>query len=400
MMNNLPQKDTIKCYFWKNIAFYLLFSITFFIPIIGNGDEKAMRPIYSFEGLKLDVIPKQEYKVKDDLKYGVFNVPIDNSIGVNSLKNAFSLLTFKKKKLSYKTVKKGFSKWVGGDCEFLPIFSREYIGWAQMRRFLLFNLKDKSHQYYGIRAMPKRWENIRDVQVLDGENKKFVFEIESHPGGGKPSEYYLKIYDFSGKKPKTSTNFLLQDTVLPQRSLAAVYRGIIFLFNENNKLEAYTEDLKQTHHPMVDLYNNNSDIDDEFIDLFDIHPTLPFAVICGETKLWVFSWKNDQPEEFPIAYSHQTGMMQYFSPDGKWIVLNYRDYDKKNIDGYSNIESNQVILMPVNENLPYFLDHPIRMSGHNEGIGVKRVWTTNPLSFNVVSSKKLIRWVIDNPHQG
>ncbi|MCG8335336.1 MAG: hypothetical protein MJE63_12500, partial [Proteobacteria bacterium] len=71
---------------------YRLICLIPIIVILSNtfayGGEKQMRPVFSLEGLKLDVIPKKEYNLKNRLLDGVFPVLFDNAIGTNQVGNA------------------------------------------------------------------------------------------------------------------------------------------------------------------------------------------------------------------------------------------------------------------------------------------------------------------------
>ena len=110
----------------NNINLFLnlqYFLILFFSVNSLQGKTIDMRPIYSLNGLKVHEIRNNIYNLKkgENIALGVFPVPINGKIGVNSINNSIYLLGFKKNKVTLDIYKKDFADNISGDCYFLPI---------------------------------------------------------------------------------------------------------------------------------------------------------------------------------------------------------------------------------------------------------------------------------------
>ncbi len=130
------------------------------------------------------------------------------------------------------------------------------------------------------------------------------------------------------------------------------------------------------HHPLLDVLNTYRDFKDGLI--WKMHPSFPFAVVMGKTKLWVVTWKNNQTEIYAIIYQPRFVWDVSFSPDGKWIVIKdiFEKYSDSTFKG-------KYVLMPIDENLPYYLGNPIDLGKAIDD--EEFYWTVNPTAFIIYS---------------
>lgn len=370
----------------------LIFVIVVFKPNTILGGDHYIRPIYSFKHLKSDTIPVKIFNLSKKIFPNVFPVPFDNAIGSSNYKNTILLIKFKNNTIKYKNITRNFKEYNGDSSKFLPVFSDNTIGWGETRRFLLYNLDNNSHKYYPIKAISGRWEYIERVRVIDGKKRQFLFIIESDRDGSFDADDYLKIIDFSSEEPKESKLLDIRKNGIQLKRLLTSHDDTIFMNDAKTKmLEVIDTKFDSVQHPLTALYNSNQDT---LLGrrVLTIHPSLPFAVIHGETKLWVAKWNNKKSEMIPIIYLTKFGANFEFSPDGKWLLIEYKE--KQPLPGEK--EKYELFLMPINENLPYYLGDPLVLGHHPERTKVK-VWSTNPLALNIVAFDKLYRWVIEKP---
>ncbi len=362
-----------------------------------NAAETTMRPVYSLEGLKLDVIPKTEYRVKEDeYIHGVFPVLFDNAIGTNKIGNALSILKFEEKwytlvrdGLSTQVLKKDFSEFISGSCKFRSAPSPNFITWVQTRRFFIYDLKEKTHRYHSIRSGHPGWDYVLDYAAIDEQKKQYVFEIENYGAGD-----FLKVYNFSNDPPDESSLYDLQRGNDKWASMLGTQGNTIFLYNyDEKKLEAIDTQFRVDTHPIISLYNGLKDISSAFNPI-KFHPTLPIALVSGETKLYLAKWGSAGHDLIPLIYFPGWARYYDFSPDGKYAVIHFA---LKNVESYPK-EPQYAYAFRINPGLEYVLDDPVQLQSHTMQYA-DYLWTVNPASFVKVSYDNIFRWVIDEPEE-
>ncbi len=355
-----------------------------------------MRPVYSLEGLKLDVIPKTEYRVKEDeYIHGVFPVLFDNAIGTNKIGNALSIIKFEEKwytlvrdGLSTQVLKKDFSDFIRGSCKFRSAPSPNFITWVQTRRFFIYDLKEKTHRYHSIRSHQGGWDYILDYSAIDEQRKQFVFYIENYGAGN-----FLKIYNFSTDPPGESSLFDMRPGKRMKNMLEA-RDGKIFLYNnDEKKLEAIDTQFRADTHPIISLYNGLKDISSAFNPI-KFHPTLPIALVSGETKLYLAKWGSAGHDLIPLIYFPRYARYYNFSPDGNYAVIQLAKNDVED----NPKEPQYAYVFRINPGLDYILDDPVELQSHTMQYA-NYLWTVNPASFVKVSYENIFRWVIDEPEE-
>lgn len=122
-----------------------------------------------------------------------------------------------------------------------------------------------------------------------------------------------------------------------------------------------------------------------------IHPTLPLVVIGGATKLWMISWKHNQPEMKPLIYLPPYGRFIDFSPDGKWLLAHFAE----GLPEFSHISPTfDLYAFPVDDSLADYFGEPVKLESYAFK-NTNKIWSINPLSFVAVGYKKMARWVIE-----
>ncbi|MCG8337716.1 MAG: hypothetical protein MJE63_24710 [Proteobacteria bacterium] len=347
-----------------------------------------MRPLYSFKGLKLDVILSQQYDVPKMTKYGIFPVPIDNAIGVNTLENSLAVLYFEGNQLELRKIKTGVS---GGDCKFLPVFSKDWVAWGQTRFLIMHNLQTGEEKYIETFIKRGNFDYIHSLAVIDGEKHRFLVVMDSHSNKENKVKYYAKQYNMKDETSEESTSFYLSEKGNRQRVFLGMINDRILVNNHSiGRYELLDLGYSTEPHYLTEFLNSNKDIDDYSFLIFKNHPYLNFAVVGGKTKLWLVSWENDRLSSYPIIYLPKTDLRFDISSDGKWLIVHFLE---KFVD--RGPETYKLYAMRINPELPHYIDHPIELQSHHEEFGDRYVWTTNPTSFNVVSFDKLIHWVIE-----
>lgn len=346
-----------------------------------------MRPVYSLENLNMEVIKKETYNVSESLGIEVFPVLVDGAIGT-TYKNSISLIHFNNKTMKIEVLKKDFSEYVGGVSDFLPVFSDEIMGYVQGRRFLLFNLKNSSHKYYLICNSIK--ERLIAVDVYDYNKKQFIFDV-SVSRGFRKRDFSLNLIDLSTDAPKVLKTFLLSENGRNKFLWEHKLGKSSILFNlETKRYVILDSKFQPTTHPLVTILNEHKDFKGTSDNVAVIHPTLPFSVIMGRTKLWVASWKGDKPILTPIVYGPKLAFDVSISLDGKWVMYG------------ESIEGTQIggrmfnfYAFPIDESVPFYLNDPVSL-GKNETPD-KILWTINPTSLVAVNQfSHITRWVLED----
>jgi hypothetical protein len=310
-------------------------------------------------------------------------VPQDNAIGTNDMGNAITLLTFKKGRLSSDKYFRNAAHDFEGGGTYLPVIDEDTIGFAQSRRFLLFNFQTKDcRDYHIVMALEK---TIERVAAADAQKNQFIFEIQAHNSRSEdPWDYnnHLLLMDLSEKEPK-----LIKEMNIGKVTGWTTAVGKNFLYDlKAKKMRVLDMNLEESNHPLADIVKKHGDR----ISFTRVqpHPYLPFAIVYagdyGSTYLTWNSARSSCPLQlFSGAYDFT------FSPDGKWLVFkkeNFADDTKK------------TYLMPVSEKYPNYLGSPVLL--HDKAFGGvvnnKSTWTTNPISFVGSRLDKLYRWELTN----
>ncbi|MBC2695370.1 MAG: hypothetical protein HF982_08870 [Desulfobacteraceae bacterium] len=341
-----------------------------------------MASLYELDRTSVPVIQPQIFPLKEDI-YHIFAVPEYNAIGTNDLDNAITLLRFQKDKIQYDLRAKNFLKQVsGGGLRFLPVFSKNTIGYAQTRRFVLFNIKKNTHKRYTISKDMSDYPE--KVAIIDAKKKHFLIEITHYKSDYDDScDRILQLIDFGSEKEK-----VLSSVKLGERDLWTVLDKTIFVYFRNN-LRAMNINFEPIEHPFVSLFNNKKETFG-FLTQLKMHPSLPFAVFVElkgkryKSTLCMASWaKNTSDKDQPFITKLVTckAYNLEYSPDGKWLI--FKDSTHKPAKYY---------LMSVDPELPYFLGEPMLLGEVDQRFS--SAWISNPLSFVVSELDKLIKWDI------
>ena len=333
-----------------------------------------MTPLYVLDRGKASVLQPQTFPLKESIN-NIFAVSVDNALGTNDLDNAITLIKFDKDRMQYEVRSKDFLKYVGGgDLTFLPVFSADTIGYAQTRRFILFNIKENSFQQYMISGDFD--DTIMNVAVIDAERKYFLFEIR-HIVSYDSIEKILKIVELG-----TVTDRLVSSLKIGETDIWAVIDKKIFVFR-GNRLEVFDSNFQPMKHPLVSLFNEKAKkMAWDLIQLY-LHPYLPFAVFVENgRKVSVATWNNNHKEPQLFRLFENTASRSYtFSPNGEWLIF---------VDVVPRPP--RYFLMPVNPELPYYLGRPIMLG--KAPFVFSTAWIANPLSFIVSEGNRLLKWTL------
>jgi len=339
-----------------------LILLSVFICLTSNlyGDT-IVEPLYIWNKA---LMPKLEPVIYPTGKYQIMNIfdfPADNAIATTREpgNNAITLIGFDEKnlKVTYKTIAKDFTGSVGGGKQrYLPVFSEDTIGYTQTRGFILLDLKTKKCDYHVIYSGFEL--HIVNVGVLDAEKKIFVFEL--FPSSHEMNSI-MRIMQFSDNGAE-----ILGEKEVARSTYLNYTKNTVFLIRGND-LKAYDIHFKEIDHPFSRKFeqekNRFADVDN-----FLIHPDLPFGVFTEYSKeineAWMISWCD--PANPVLQKLFNQGVDFYkFSYDGKWLF------------GIGE----QIVIMPVDPELPHFLGAPILL-GENpvypSGATTTKAITRNP----------------------
>jgi ACT domain-containing protein len=307
----------------------------------------------------------------------LFPVPQVNSVGTNDLNNAITLFSFIGRKMTSQTYFKNAFKEVGGGGQFLPVISKDAIGFGQTRRFVLYDFNKNSSQRHGICTSLD--DSILHVGIADSQTKKFIFEIEEQ--NPKSEDYHdvtksLWLMDLSGESPR-----LMKKIVKGKGNVWSMFNNQLFLCDfKNIELKVFTSSMEPSHHPLVDVIKKNKGKVD-FVMIVP-HPTLPFAIFFGGEQgaqyvCWNQTYRDEQPR---IIFGLMNTLFYSFSPDGRWVVFQKTEPDPK-----------RSYLMPISEKYPNYLGSPILLE---EGTFDRNhfAWTTNPVSLVGAVDGKILRY--------
>ena len=338
-------------------------------------------PLYDIERVKC--IEPQVFNLRSGSSLSIFEVPQDNSIGTNDMNNAITLLSFHNNKIRYDHYFKNAVEDVEGGGEYIPVVSKNVIGFGQTRRFLLYDFDH--HTYNNYRIVRSIDKNIEKVAIADAKKRKFVFEIESHnPKSDDAWDYTTQLlwFDLSGNEAKLIKNISICNGVTWSVAL-----GKIFTYDiGKDELSVLNTDFEPDHHPLADIDSNNKG-KISFTRLYP-HSNLPFAILGAGRKYEVLvSWGQGREKAAITIFGDNAISRNFsFSPDGKWVVFTeggVMDHPKK------------TYIMPISERYPNYLGSPIKLL--NDSFNANNFgWTTNPISFVGSSLNKLYRWELTN----
>lgn len=80
----------------------------------------------------------------------LFPVPYDNAVGTNDMGNALTIISFPKGKIDYDKYFRNAVDQLEGSGAYLPHAAPDLVGFAQVRRFVLFDLKNNIARQYRI----------------------------------------------------------------------------------------------------------------------------------------------------------------------------------------------------------------------------------------------------------
>jgi len=350
----------------------------FFLPVSFGGQK--MEPLYDLT--QAATLAPQTYRTRS-ANLSLFPVPQENAVGTNDMGNAITLLSFRRGRLVTDTHFRNAAYRFAGGGTYLPVIDENTIGFAQSRRFLLFDFKKKICRDYDITtAMTK---NIERVAIADARQKHFIFEIQAHnPRSEDPWDFtsYLLLMDLSMSEPEVLAEFPKGKGVTWSINL-----GKIFLYDiKRKKLSILSTDFKPLSHPILDIIDKS----DNRVSFTRIktHPTLPFAILkAGKEEESIIAWREKENSNIKPLFPSSIAATNFsFSPDGKWLVFEVENFSKR---------THQTFLMPVSEKYPNYLGSPIKLL--DKAFGSQRVndsaaWTTNPISYVGSYMSTLYRW--------
>jgi hypothetical protein len=338
---------------------------------IAHGADK-MEPLYNLSEAK--PLKPEVYNIGTDSLLSLFPVPQDNSIGTNDLNNAITILSFNKGKIKKDQYFKNAFDKVGGGGTFIPVIASDTIGFGQVRRFVTYNFRTKTHQRYRIVASLD--ETIYAIAIANAQQRHFIFEIKEYDRKSEnPSDktFNLQLIDLSNKEPR-----LIKGLNIGNATTWSVAFEKIFLYDlEKEQLKVLTTDFEPSQHPLADVIKRNKG-NIRFTRIHP-HPYLPFAILSGGRNGSMYiSWGINR-DSSPLPLFSRAKQFS-FSPDGKWVTF------KKTFD----LDTEKTYLMPISEKYPNYLGTPILLL-NNYFDPNNCCWTTNPISF-VGSDGEIYRW--------
>jgi hypothetical protein len=348
------------------------------------------------------------YPSPDNLLSALFAVPFNNAVGTNWLNNAITILHLEPDGIKFQEVRRSFLGQVSGaELSFTSPCDDSWIGYAQTRRFVLFNVKNGDFVKHTIGE--NLGETIRKIAVVDGSKKKFILDVEyladkhaKSEGLREKSIRFIRLYDLSGQEPikLRELEFDFMDSCNPWY----IGQGYLWLLNyDSMAINIYNMNLQPVEkHPFIEEYKKFGKFYKEMSGIA-VHPSLPFVVLDGisQNKLRISSiasWRDpDQPTIVPFLGFHKDGMFDYigFSPDGKWLLA--RGRPPKSVEGD---EKAYYYAFPVSEKYPLFLGQPkclgkIMEKGIDYPSETASCWTTNPTSYVTTTGKIIYQFVIE-----
>ena len=343
-----------------------------------------MEPLYDVKGA--ESFTPQLYRIGDMSGLSLFPVPQDNAVGTNDYADAITILSFPKGKMEIDKYFKRAVENVRGGGKYLPVISPDMIGFGQMRRFLLYNFKSKTHERY--RIVMAIEDSIENIAIADAGERRFIFEIESQNRRSvDPWDFTksLRVIDLSDNKVRVIKKFQKSEG-----SIWAVAYGKLFLwYFDEKEIQIYDANLEPSQHPMGDVIKQNSKKEEFRFSRFCPHPYLPFAILSGGKYGSIFiSWGkdiNNNRSQLSLFGKEFVTNNFSFSPDGKWVT-----FEQGGV-----MDDKKTYIMPVSEKYPNFLGTPILLCDHSFTSN-HYAWTNNPVSFVGSYGDKLYRWELTN----
>jgi len=345
----------------------------------GGNRKMDQQPLYDFKDAL--TIEPQIYKINRSTFLSLFPVPFDNAVGTNSMTNAVTILSFPNGKLQEDQYFKNVVDDIRGSGVYLPLISRDRIGFALGRLFFLFNFKTDTAKLY--RLAFSIGKTPEKMAIADAEKMRFLVEVESMNNKSNDPwdvKHYLQLIELVG-----DTEVKLIKEISSDASIWSVVSNRIFLWQFNEKkLGVYDMNFEPSQHPLGDLIKKNiAKVD---FGLIHIHPQLLFAILDGNTA-YCLSWKNGRNQN-PKAVVSSTDRFS-FSPDGKWINFKRKDY---------SVGREYTYLMPISEKYPHFLGSPILLRKRPFDPDCS-TWTTNPIAFVDNDGEFIFRWELTKEAQ-
>lgn len=335
--------------------------------LFGEVPVDIMEVLYDLR--EADSLKPYEHKISGSDAIDLFPVPFDGSVGTNKLDNAITVFSFHGSRMSKKNYFRNAMSEMGGDCQYMPVVSKDMIGYGQKRAFSLFDFANRKHQeHFIVKSLEHK---IIQIRTANAEKKQFLSEIqESNPKSQDWKDYdrFLRLMDLSGESPST-----LKEVHVGKTKLWQVNNDQVFLCEfEENDLQVYTLGLEPAKHPLVDIIKKNKGKADFMMVM--PHPTLPFAVFFGgghraQYVCWNQTFRDEKLKSIFGGYNQRgpSTLFYTFSPDGKWVVF-WAD----------EMEPKRSYIMPISDKYPNYLGSPILLEGGDLG-RYSFAWTTNPV---------------------
>ncbi len=364
------------------------------LPVCSNqvvgGERSNVKPIYQvlinekipYIEPKLYPFPTFPFKAK---AISNFTVPVDNAVGTISLNNAITFVYFEGDKLRFETRAKDFvANNRQGDLNYMPLFSKDKMGYTQTRLLRLLDIKSNKVTTYPLSGHMN--EQIMNFSKIDPSKNLCMVRLSKNI---RSDEFFIiRIIDFSDGTPVIKAE-RVYDHIVRFRTFR---NGVILYHFDNKKFEILDTELKPLKHPLKEIYDNSLYNPAKNISLFtriqdvNIHPTLPFAILSiknekREYSQWIVTWGGVKVFKLFDASSHYN----FFSPDGKWFIT--VQYNRKT-DTYK-----QLMLRVEGKELPYFLGKPIEMKRPGEEDDTANfAWTSNPMHLTANGDGKYFNW--------
>jgi len=371
----------------------LLIYIILSYPVIVNAGE-TMSSLFKLDKSNF-LIHTHKYHLNNTVSV-LFEVPKCKSVGTNTIDNEITLITFDKDHLNFESkFKDAFLQIGGGSLTFLPMISKEIIGYAQTRRFLMFNIPKETYERYRI-CMPLE-EDIIGAAIADAKYLLFIFNICIYDEDASSANDYrkvLRLIDLSAKKqsekydayqPYDDRVKVVNEINIDKENLWSVSANTLFIFNDH-KIICYKVDFSPSYHPLEEIFKKYVTDGSIHLTQLNAHPEYPFAVLSASNqgpKLAV--WRNINKPELLTLYD---GIIYdfSFSHDGKWAFF----------QRYIRYDQSECYIVPISTDYPYYLGSPIYIGDFNtyeKGV----VWIENPINL-VISTKDnlLLRWELTN----
>lgn len=342
-----------------------------------GGNKKMEQPLYDFKDAM--TIEPQIYKINRATSLSLFSVPFDNAVGTNSMSNAITILSFPNGKLRDDRYFRNVVDDIRGSGVYLPVISKDKVGFALGRLFLLFNFKTDTAKLYRLAFSIGR--PPEKMAIADAQNMRFLVEVESMNNKSEdPWDYknYLQLIELVGDRDVK----LVKEIPRPAGTLWSVVNKKIFLWEyTEKKLQVLDMNFEPSNHPLGELIIRKKK--DLSFGTVAAHPHLSFAILRDSVLNW-----DDTRDKTPHKAFKATSQFS-FSPDGKWVTFMREDYDK---------DRKLTYLMPVSEQYPHFLGTPILLRNRPFSADTF-AWTSNPTSFVASGAKELYRWELTKEAQ-